>query len=49
MNIKRMDADELMVDPAGETFYSIVAGDNTFVFHDAKLAPPAGVFRKNYL
>ena len=47
-NIKRMDADGLMVDPAGGTFYSIVAGDDTFVFHGAELAPPAGVFGKNY-
>ena len=47
-NIKRMDADGLMVDPAGGTFYSIAAGDDTFVFHDAELAPPAGVFGKNY-
>jgi hypothetical protein len=47
-NIKRMDADGLMTDSAGQTFYSITAGGDNFVFHGAELAPPAGVFGKNY-
>ena len=48
-NIKRMDADGLMTDPAGGTFYSISAGGEKFVFHGAELAPPAGVFGKKLL
>jgi hypothetical protein len=47
-NIKRMDANGLMTDERGGNFYSIVIGEDQFDFHGAELAPPSGVFGKNY-
>jgi hypothetical protein len=47
-NIRRMDGNSRMSNQRGETFYSVAIGEDTFKFHDAELAPPAGVFGKNY-
>ncbi|KAF8809194.1 hypothetical protein BYT27DRAFT_7284279 [Phlegmacium glaucopus] len=47
-NIRRMDANGHMADEKGQTFYSASIGEDQFDFHDAELAPPSGVFGKNY-
>lgn len=46
--IKRMDGNGCMADKEGRTVYSVEIGGEKFDFHGAELAPPTGVFGKNY-
>jgi len=46
--IKRMDGNGRMADKEGKTVYSVQIGGEKFDFHGAELAPPTGVFGKNY-
>lgn len=46
--IRRMDANGRLSDGSSTGSYSVTAGDATFDFHAAELAPPAGVFAQNY-
>jgi hypothetical protein len=48
-NIRRMDAKAQMADQHGDSVYSVNAGGGaTFDFHRTELAPPTGMFAKNY-
>jgi hypothetical protein len=47
-DIKHMDARGLLVDERGDNVYTAEIGDQVFEFHGANLAPPQGVFGKNY-
>ena len=46
--IVRMDANSLMRDARGKTLYFANVGDANLMFHGAELAPPTGIFGKNY-
>ena len=47
-NLCRMDAKSVMAKDGGSGVYTVFVGEKAFEFHEAELAPPAGLFAENY-